>query len=359
MSQTPAMPAPPQADDLARLDGALPRFFTAMAIARPGGPEVLERATERLVAPGPGQVLIEVAAAGVNGPDLAQRRGHYDPPRGASPLPGLEVSGTVVALGDGVAGMTRGERVMALTNGGGYAEYVAVPAGQVLPAPFGWSLIEAAALPETLFTVTQTLVMRSRLEAGMSVLIHGASGGIGGAAILACRALGADAIAVVSSPEKADYVRGLGAYAVIDRSREDIVERTLALTGGRGADRIVDLVGGRMAAQNVAAAARFGHIVVIATLGGGMAEMPLSQLMMKQLTLSGSTLRPQSAEAKAVIAETIRLRLFDTLIAADCPKPAIATFALTNAPEAHRRLESPDSYGKIVLVTERGVEAGG
>jgi NADPH2:quinone reductase len=347
-----------QADDLARLDAELPRFYSAMAISRPGGPEVLEPVTDRLVAPGPGMVLIAIAAAGVNGPDLAQRRGHYDPPPGASPLPGLEVSGTIVALGDGVTGMTLGERVMALTNGGGYAEYVAVPAGQVLPAPLGWSLIEAAALPETLFTVTQALVMRSGLQAGMSVLIHGASGGIGGAAILACRALGADAIAVVSSPEKADYVRRLGVYAVIDRTREDIVARTLALTGGRGADRIVDLVGGKMAAQNVAAAARFGHILMVSTLGGGTGEVPLNQLMMKQLTLSGSTLRPQSAETKAAIAETIKLRLFDCLVAEDCPKPAISRFALGEAPEAHRRLESGESYGKIVLVTERGAATG-
>jgi NADPH2:quinone reductase len=342
------------ADELARLDTALPEFFTAIGIAAPGGPDVLQPVTERLKAPAPGEVLIEVAAAGVNGPDLAQRRGHYDPPPCASALPGLEVSGTIVALGDGVTGFSLGDRVMALTNGGGYAEYVAVPFGQVLPAPLGWSLVEAAALPETLFTITQQLVMRAGLAPGMSVLIHGASGGIGGTAILVCRAIGADAIAVVSSPEKADYVRRLGASAVIDRKSEDIVARTLALTGGRGADRIIDLVGGPMAAQNIAASARFGHIVLVSTLGGGDAQLPLRMMMMKQLTLSGSTLRPQDAATKAAIAETIRLRLYEHLIATDCARPAVARFDLAEAPAAHRRLESGDSFGKIVLVTSRG-----
>lgn len=337
----------------------LPGEYRAIAISSPGGPEVLQLVTEQLLAPQAGEVLIRVAAAGVNGPDISQRRGQYDPPPGASPLPGLEVSGTIVALGAEVNGHMLGEDVMALTNGGGYAEYVSVPAGQVLPVPLDWSLAEAAALPETLFTITQQLVLRAGLEAGMHVLVHGAAGGIGGAAILVSRALGAHPIGVVSSDEKADYARLLGAVATIDRTREDIVARTMEITGGHGADRVVDIVGGSTARLNIAASARFGHILLVSTLAGTDAEIPLRQIMAKQLTVSGSTLRPQTTETKAAIAETIRLRLFDSLIAADSPRPRVASFGLEQAADAHRAFEAPDQYGKIVLLTDHGRERSG
>ena len=219
-------------------------------------------------------MLIRVAAAGINAPDLAQRRGDYPPPPGASPLLGLEVSGEIaVAAGD----WSVGDKVVALCNGGGYAEYVAVPAGQVLPAPANWSLVDAAALPETWFTVTQTLVMRAGLKPGMSVLITGAAGGIGGAAIQICRILGADPIALVSSAEKADYALSLGARAVIRHDTEDVVARARELTGGKGVDRIVDMVGGAATRRNIDALARFGHLVLVATLGDRNAELAAQQ----------------------------------------------------------------------------------
>lgn len=326
----------------------------AIAIARPGGPEVLE--LQRLPAPAcrDGEVLIRVAAAGVNGPDLAQRRGHYDPPPDASPLPGLEVAGEIAALGAGVTNWQVGDRVMALVNGGGYAEYAAVPSGQVLPIPDGWNFAEAAALPETWFTVTQTLVMRAGLEPGMTVLVHGASGGIGGAAIQISAILGARAIGVVSSPEKADYATRLGAFATIDHTSEDIAARALALTDGKGVDRVVDIIGGKMAEQNVAASARGGHIVQVSTLDGSTASLSLRAIMARQLTLSGSTLRPQTPATKAAIADRIRTDLLPALSRPGFVKPSVAHFPLAEAPEAHRAMEARRHLGKIVLITPFG-----
>lgn len=309
----------------------------AIVVTRPGGPEVLELAEVPMPEPKPGEVLIKVAAAGVNAPDGFQRRGAYPPPPDASPLLGLEVAGT---LPDGRA-------MVALTNGGGYAEYVAVPQGQVLPLPGGFSMVEGAALPETFFTVMQTLVMRSRLEAGMHVLVHGGAGGIGGAAILIATALGAKAIAIVSSAGKADYALGLGAVAAIDRTSEDVVERTLELTGGNGAERIVDVAGASVMAQNLDAVARHGHIVLIGSLGGSDASLPLNKVTGKQLTISGSTLRPQPKEIKAAIADELRARIWPKLPA--MPKPRIATFPLNRAADAHRLLEDRSHIGKIVL----------
>lgn len=333
----------------------LPTQMQVIAITRPGGPEVLVAQSAPLPVCGKGEVLIRVAAAGVNGPDLAQRRGHYDPPPGASPLPGLEIAGEIVALGNAVDGWRLGDQVMALTNGGGYAEYAAVPAGQVLPVPDRWSPAEAAALPETWFTVTQTLVMRAGLTPAMTVLVHGASGGIGGAAIQIAAILGAHAIGVVSSSEKAAYARRLGAVATIDYTAEDIVERALALTNGEGVDRIVDIIGGTMSARNVAAAANGGHIVQISTLDGSNAMLPLRAIMAKQLTLSGSTLRPQSPATKAAIAARIRADLLPALSRPGFSKPAIARFPLAEAAQAHMAMEQRRHMGKIVLLTPFGM----
>ncbi len=332
----------------------LPDSMTVIAIASPGGPEVLTARQQELPRLDANDVLIRVAAAGVNGPDLAQRRGHYDPPPGASPLPGLEVAGEIAAIGAAVTGWRLGDRVMALTNGGGYAEYVAVPAGQVLPVPDQWLLTEAAALPETWFTITQTLVMRAGLTAGMSVLVHGAAGGIGGAAIQIATILGAKAIAVVSSREKADYARKLGAVATIDYTREDIAARALALTDGKGVNRVVDIIGGAMAQTNIAASARGGHIVQVSTLDGSKAEVSLGLLMAKQLTLSGSTLRPQSAEFKASVAARIRTDLLPALAAPGFRRPRVTNFALADAAAAHAAMEARQHIGKIVLVTAFG-----
>lgn len=329
----------------------------AIAISRPGGPDVL--VAENMPRPecGSGEVLIRVAAAGINGPDLAQRRGHYDPPPGASPLPGLEVAGEIVALGADIDGWRVGDRVMALTNGGGYAEYAAVPAGQVLPIPRGWSLIEAACLPETWFTITQTLVMRAGLEPGMSVLVHGAAGGIGGAAIQIATILGAKAIGVVSSPAKADYALSLGAVATIDYTKEDVAGRALELTGGKGVDRVVDIIGGPMTEKNLAASARGAHIVQVSTLDGANASLSLRTLMARQLTLSGSTLRPQTAQTKAAIADRIRQDLLPALSKDGFVKPAVTAFPLTQAAAAHRAMEARGHVGKIVLVTAFGAKA--
>jgi len=338
---------------------SLPQTMRAIAIAEPGGPDALRGVELARPVPGPDDILIRVAAAGVNGPDLAQRRGRYDPPPGASPLPGLEVAGIVAARGANVESLAPGQRVMALANGGGYAEYVAVPAGQALPVPRGWTLAEAAALPETWFTVIQTLVMRAGLAGGMHVLVHGASGGIGGAAIQICAIAGARAIAVVSSPEKAAYCRQLGAVATIERTREDLVERVMALTGDKGADRVVDLLGGATAPINIALSARRGHIVQIATLESATASLSLRAMMAKELTLSGSTLRPQDAATKAAIAARFARDFLPALGRPDWIRPKIERFALDDAAAAHRRMESRSHTGKMVLVTAFGAHPDG
>ncbi|MBI4923587.1 MAG: zinc-binding dehydrogenase, partial [Devosia nanyangense] len=268
-----------------------------------------------------------------------------------SPLLGLEVSGEIVVpTGEWVAG----DKVVALTNGGGYAEYVAVPAGQVLPLPANWSLADAAALPECWFTITQTLVMRAGLAPGMSVLITGAAGGLGGAAIQIAKILGADPIAIVSSAEKAAYALMLGARAVIRHDLEDVVARTLELTGGTGADRILDMVGGDTTRRHIDAAARFGHIVLVASLGDRNGALPLNKVIAKQLTLSGSTLRHQSTETKATIAAKLRADLWPALADPARPRPKIAAFPLAQADAAHRAMEERSHLGKVVLVTDFG-----
>jgi putative PIG3 family NAD(P)H quinone oxidoreductase len=323
---------------------------SAIVADAPGGPDVLHLATVPRPVPKPGEVVIHVAAAGVNAPDLAQRRGDYPAPEGHSPILGLEVSGTIVVP----AGEWReGDEVVALTNGGGYAQYVAVPAGQLLPRPAAWSLTDAAALPETWFTITQTLVMRAGLAPGMSFLVYGAAGGLGGAAIVIARLLGADPIAVVSSDDKAAYALGLGARAVIRRDREDVVARIRELTGGKGADRILDIAGGTVTRANIDAAARFGHIVLAATLADREATLPLNKIVQRQLTISGSTLRHQSSDTKAAIADRIRRDLWPALADPALPRPRIASFALPQASDAHRAMERPDHIGKIVLIPER------
>jgi putative PIG3 family NAD(P)H quinone oxidoreductase len=339
---------PNKANPVQVLPMSLPQTMTAIVATAPGGPDVLVPATVPVPTPAPGEVLIRVAAAGVNYPDIAQRRGDYPPPAGHSPRIGLEVSGEIVVPG---GPWREGDEVVALANGGGYAEYAVVPAGQVLPAPEGWSIVDAAALPETWFTITQTLVMRAGLRAGMTVLITGAAGGLGGAAVQIARILGAEPIAIVGSAEKADYVRTLGATAVIRHDTEDVVARTLELTNGRGADRVLDMLGGQATARHIDASAPYGHIVQVATLGGRDAQVPLGKLMAKQLTLSGSTLRPQPPETKAAIAAHLHEHIWPALGDPAFPRPKIRRFALAQAADAHRALEDRTHYGKIVLVT--------
>jgi NADPH2:quinone reductase len=333
---------------------SLPSQMSAITVPTPGGPDAMQLSRMPLPQPQPGEVLIKVTAAGVNAPDLSQRAGHYPPPPGASPLLGLEVSGEIVTA----AGAWKvGDRVVALTNGGGYAEYVAVPAGQVLPAPGNWSLADAAALPETWFTVTQTLVMRAGLVPGMSVLITGAAGGIGGAAIQISRILGADPIALVSSDEKAAYALGLGARATIRHDSEDVVARVRELTGGKGADRVLDMVGGDATRRHVDALARFGHLVLVATLGDRNADLPLGRFVANDLTLSGSRLRPQTSQDKAAIAARLRRDLWSALSDRALPHPRIRRFALAQAADAHRAAAERSHYGKIILLTAEAAHA--
>lgn len=332
----------------------IPAEMHGIDFRAPGGPEVLRRRTFDVPPAAPGEVLIRVAGAGINAPDLAQRRGRYDPPTGHSAIPGLEVGGEVVALGDGATAFAIGDKVVALCNGGGYAEYVAVPEGQALPVPPGWSVVEAAALPETYFTIQQTLVLRAGLAPGMTVLIHGAAGGLGGAAIAIAGHYGARPIAVVSSAEKAAYAQSLGAWATIDRSMLDFVARALELTDGKGCDRIIDIVGGHNIGHNFNAAAIEGHILQLATLGGPRAEINAGQIVSKRLTITGSTLRPQPPEVKAAIAASLRRDVWPALGDGRIKPPRIRLIAFDDVVAAHQAMEERTNYGKIVLVTQFG-----
>lgn len=336
----------------------LPATMRAVTIPSPGGPEALLPADVPVPVPGTCEVLIRVAAAGLNAPDIGQRRGTYPPPPDASPIPGLEVAGEIVALGQGAARWQIGDRVAALCNGGGYAEYVAVPEGQVLPAPAGWSLAAAAALPETVFTVAQNLLMRGGLASGMWVVVQGAAGGIGGAAIQVARALGARPIGIVSSAEKAFYAHSLGATATIVHTEEEVAARVAELTAGHGADRIIELTGGSGLQASIAMSARFGHILLVSTQAGGRADINASQVMAKQLTLSGSTLRPQSRETKAAIADCLRENVWPAIADGRIVPPRIRWAPLADAARAHAALERRDSYGKLVLLTPWGESIG-
>ena len=334
----------------------LPSDMTAIEISAPGGPEVLTSARVPLPVPGPGDVLIRVAAAGLNGADLGQRRGGYNPPPDASPRLGLEASGTIAALGAATPGLELGAPVVALCNGGGYAEYVSVPASQVLPLPAGWSLAAGAALPETFFTVQQALVMRGGLAADHNVLIHGAAGGLGWAAIQMANVLGARPIAVVGGPEKAAYAARMGAAAVIDHNAEDVVARTRELTGGKGADLILEMAGGDSLVRSIEAAAPDGHIALVAALSGDATPVQAGRLVMKRLTLAGTTLRPQSRATKAALADALRATVWPALEAGRIHRPRIRALPLEQASRAHIEMERRDNYGKLLLLTAFGRE---
>ncbi len=330
----------------------LPPVMRAIAIETPGGPEVLTPVTMPRPQPQAGEVLIKVAAAGVNRPDLLQRQGTYPPPPGASPLPGLEVAGVIVAVGDGVAPTRIGERVCALTPGGGYAEYAAAPEGHCLPVPAALSMIEAAALPEGAFTVWGNVFDRGRLQPGETLLIHGGTSGIGSLAIQMAKAHGTAVLVTVGSDEKAAAARALGADHVINYRTEDFGLKTLEATQGRGADVILDMVGGPYIQRNIDCAAVEGRIVFIAFQGGSSAEVDFRKVMMRRLTLTGTTLRPQSIAAKtrlaAALTETVWPWVEKGLI-----RPQIyRVFPLAEAAAAHALLESGEPIGKIVLGLE-------
>ncbi len=330
----------------------LPAHMAAIAIDHPGGPEVLRLVERPVPQPGADEILIRVAAAGVNRPDVFQRKGAYPPPKGASDLPGLEVSGHVAALGSAVTGHAIGDAVTALLSGGGYAEYALAPAGSALPVPAGLSLVEAAALPETVFTVWHNVFERGQLKPGETLLVHGGSSGIGTTAIQLATARGARVIATCGSPEKAEACRSLGAVRAINYRDEDFVAATLEATGGRGADVILDMVGGDYVARNIAAAAEDGRIVQIAFLEGSKITIDAQRLLMRRLTWTGSTLRARSAAFKAELAGAVRREVWP-LIEAGGLRPLIdSTYPLAEAAEAHRRMESSGHIGKIVLTTE-------
>ena len=320
-----------------------------IAMTSTGGPEVLELADTEAPVTGPQDVLIRVAYAGVNRPDVVQRQGFYPPPPGASPILGLEVSGVVEAVGEEVTGFSVGDEVCALANGGGYAELVAVPQGQCLPIPEGLTLEQAAALPETCFTVWTNVFDRGGLQAGETLLIHGGASGIGTTAIQMAKALGAKVMVTASSSEKCEACLALGADLAINYNTDDFVERVQQHTDNRGVDVILDMVGGDYLQKNISIAAVDGRIVNIAFLRGPQAELNLLPMMLKRLTLTGSTLRPQSAEAKAAIAGNLQQQVWP-LFASGAIQPKMArTFTAKDATAAHQLMESHDLIGKIVL----------
>jgi NADPH:quinone reductase len=327
----------------------LPVNMTAIEIREPGPPQVLRAVRRPLPQPKAGEVLIRVAAAGVNRPDVLQRKGLYPAPPGASDIPGLEVAGVVVAVGEGVTDPVLGARVCALLTGGGYAEYATAPAVQCLPAPTQLALEEAAALPETFFTVWFNVFERARLRAGETLLVHGGASGIGTSAILLGKAFGARLIVTAGTAAKCAACRELGADHAINYHEQDFVEATLRATDGRGADVILDMVGGDYVARNVAAAATNARIAVIAHQGGAKAEIDLRPLMVKRLQISASTLRAQSVESKGRLAAALRQHVWP-LFATKRLKPLIhARFPLADAAAAHTLMESGAHIGKIVL----------
>jgi putative PIG3 family NAD(P)H quinone oxidoreductase len=325
----------------------------AVEISRPGPPEVLTLVERERPTPGPGEVLVQVAAAGVNRPDVLQRKGGYPPPPGASDLPGLEIAGRVVAVGpdaDGVAVRWQdGDEVCGLVAGGGYAEYCAVPAGQCLPIPAGLSAIEAAALPETFFTVWTNVFERGRLRAGETILVHGGSSGIGTTAIQLARAFGARVFATAGSAEKCAACQRLGAEIAVNYRERDFVAVFSDATGGRGVDLILDMVGGDYVARNLTLLAVEGRLVQIAFLKAPTIELDLMQVMRRRLTITGSTLRPRTPAEKGAIAAALEANVWP-LLAAGTVRPIVhAVFPLAEAAAAHRLMESSAHIGKIVL----------
>lgn len=328
---------------------SIPDTMTVIAITEPGGPEVLQPQQMPVPEPGPKQLLIKVHTAGVNRPDVLHRIGVYMPPEGASPLPGLEISGTVVSVGPDTTRFKVGDEVCALTSGGGYAEYCLADEQSTLPIPKGLSLSEAAAVPETFFTVWHNVFERGGLKPGEWLLIHGGSSGIGTTAIQMAVALGAKVIITAGSPEKCQACLELGATRAINYRDEDFVDVVKEVTEGHGADVILDMVGGSYIAKNFKAATVEGRIVQIAFLGGPKAEVNFMPLMLKRLVFTGSTLRPQSVEAKGAIANALEKTIWP-LVEAGKVKPVMnKSFPLVDASKAHAFLESGENIGKIVL----------
>ena len=331
------------------LPKSLPRSMTAIAIREPGGPDVLVPQQLLVPSPGEGEILVKVAAAGVNRPDVMQRLGKYPPPQGATEIPGLEIAGEVVQLGPGVSRWNTGDTVMALVVGGGYAEYCLAFASHALPVPESLSMIEAAAFPETFFTVWHNVFERGKLGAGETLLVHGGSSGIGTTAIQLGKAFGARVIVTAGTAEKCDACRKLGADLAINYNTEDFVALSKQATLGRGVELILDMVGGDYVGRNYEAAGVEGRIVQIAFQTSSRVTLDLMRLMLKRLTHTGSTLRARAVADKAAIAAAFDKNVLPLLASGRVKPPIDSTFPLHQASAAHARMESGKHIGKIVL----------
>ena len=321
----------------------------AIVIGTPGGPEALELQDVPAPEAGPGEVLIDVIAAGLNRADVMQRQGHYPVPAGAPEYPGLEVSGRIAALGEGVDGPAVGTEVVALLSGGGYAEQVAVPAGQVLPLPDGFDAVTAASLPETAATVFSNLFMAAAVQEGEYVLIHGATGGIGTMAIQMVAAFGAVPVVTAGSAEKLELARSLGAKVLINYKEQDFVEAVREATGGHGADVILDVVGAKYLQKNLDALAVAGRLVIIGLQGGTKAELNLNQLMTKRAAVIGTTLRGRPVEEKSAIMQAVGEYVWPLLVSGQIRPLVDRTFPLAEAAAAHEYFDSGQHTGKILL----------
>ncbi len=334
----------------------MPETMTAIEITSAGGPEVLKPGTRPMPTPKDGEVLIEVHAAGINRPDVFQRKGHYDPPPGASDIPGLEVAGRVVAVGPGVADLKAGDEVCALVAGGGYAEFCRAPAVQCLPVPAGLGMVEAAALPETFFTVWSNVFDRGLLKSGESLLVHGGSSGIGTTAIQMAKAAGATVFTTAGSAEKCEACLKLGADRAINYREEDFAAVVKEATGGRGVDVVLDMVGGDYIPRSISCMATDGRHVSIAFLRGSKTEIDFNRVMRNRLTLTGSTLRPRPIADKAAIASRLREHVWPKLSDGSIRPLIHSTFPLAEAAKAHALMESSEHIGKIVLVVRENAK---
>lgn len=328
---------------------SVPSMMKQISIREPGGADVLVPDSGPVPQPAPGEVLIKVAAAGVNRPDVMQREGNYNPPPGASPVPGLEVAGEIVAVGKGGREQLVGDRVCALVSGGGYAEYCSAPVPQLLPIPEGLSMVEAAGVPETHFTVWTNVFERGGLQKGETALIHGGSSGIGTTAIQLSHLFGARVVTTAGSAEKCSACLALGADHAINYRTQDFVEEVKTITDGKGVDVVLDMVGGDYIQRNISCLAVEGRLVQIAFLKSPVSELNLIQLLLKRLTITGSTLRPRTIKQKGAIARQLLERVWPLFEEGRLKVPVHATFPLEKAGEAHRLMESSTHIGKLIL----------
>ncbi len=328
---------------------AVPATMTAVAIPVPGGPEALVPETRPVPAPGAGEILVRIAAAGVNRPDVLQRAGGYPPPKGASDIPGLEFAGEVVALGDGATRFKVGDAVCALVSGGGYAEYAVVHETNALPVPKGLSMVEAAGIPETFFTVWSNVFDRGGLKAGETILIHGGTSGIGVTAIQLAKAFGATVITTAGSDDKCSAAKALGADHAINYRTQDYGAEVMAITGKKGANLILDMVGGDYVQKNLDCVAADGRIVQIAFLHGSEVKVDLRWLMLKRVTFTGSTLRIRDIAFKAALADALKAKVWPLLESGQVKVVMDSTYPLAEASKAHARMEGSTHVGKIVL----------